>query len=95
MWPMPRCMMGASALAEAALMATAIKRRRREIIVTTAVNPEYRKVLKTYCQAADLQLTEIEYIDGITDIDSLQEVISQKTAGVIVQNPNFLVIWKI
>lgn len=80
---------GASALAEAALMATVIKRKCREIIVSTTVNPEYKKVLNTYCQAADLQLTEIEYIGGITDIERLRKTINDNTAGVIVQNPNF------
>jgi glycine dehydrogenase subunit 1 len=80
---------GASALAEAALMATAVKRRRKEIIVSSTVSPESRKVLRTYCEAADLTLKEIDYTEGVTDFSQLKEEVSEETAAVLVQNPNF------
>ncbi|MCK8817736.1 aminomethyl-transferring glycine dehydrogenase subunit GcvPA [Natroniella sulfidigena] len=80
---------GASAIAEAALMSTAVKRRRKEIIISKAVSPESREVLRTYCDAVDLELVEVDYKDGVTDSEQLGELVSEKTAGVIVQNPNF------
>ncbi|SDC36841.1 MULTISPECIES: aminomethyl-transferring glycine dehydrogenase subunit GcvPA [unclassified Candidatus Frackibacter] len=80
---------GASATAEAALMSTAVKRRRKEIVVSTTVSPEIREVLVTYCSAADLVLKEIDFNQGVTDHDKLKEVITEETASVIVQNPNF------
>ncbi|WP_408955953.1 aminomethyl-transferring glycine dehydrogenase subunit GcvPA [Natroniella sp. ANB-PHB2] len=80
---------GASAIAEAALMSTAVKRRRREIIISKTVSPESREVLKTYCDAVDLELVEVDYKDGVTNSDQLDELVSEKTAGVIIQNPNF------
>src|SRR5262245_11377979 len=45
---------GATALAEAALMAVAATRNRRTIVVAPGVNPEYRAVLRTYVQGAGL-----------------------------------------
>jgi len=80
---------GASATAEAALMSTAVKRRRKEIVVSTTVSPEIREVLVTYCSAADLVLKEVDFNQGVTDHDKLKEVITEETASVIVQNPNF------
>ena len=80
---------GASATAEAALMSTAVKRRRKEIVVSTTVSPEIREVLVTYCSAADLVLKEVDFNQGVTNHDKLKEVITEETASVIVQNPNF------
>ena len=80
---------GASAIAEAALMSTAINRRRQEIIVSSTVSPESRKVLKTYCKAADFKLREVAYENGLTDQNQLADIVSEDTAGVIIQSPNF------
>jgi len=64
---------GASALAEAALLSSAHTNRNR-IFVNEGLNPNYLQVLRTYCDGADLELT-----DKIDD----------KTACVIAQNPDF------
>lgn len=64
---------GASALAEAALLSASYTNRNR-IFVNEGLNPNYLQVLKTYCNGADLELT-----DKIDD----------KTACVIAQNPDF------
>lgn len=78
---------GATALAEAALMAVRITGR-KEVSVSTAVHPHYRQVLKTYCNAADLVLTEIPY-DPKTGLSSLAPRLSSLVACVILQQPNF------
>ena len=80
---------GASAAAEAALMSTSINRNRKQIVVSRSVNPESRKVIKTYCQAADLELVEVPLCDGKTNKQELADVVDEGTAGVIIQNPNF------
>ncbi|SJZ30399.1 aminomethyl-transferring glycine dehydrogenase subunit GcvPA [Selenihalanaerobacter shriftii] len=80
---------GASAVAEAALMSTAIKRRRKEIVVSTTVSPENREVLDTYGNAADLTIKEVDFTEGIIDIEQLKDTISEETAAVIIQSPNF------
>lgn len=78
---------GATAMAEAAFMACRITGR-KEIAVSSAVHPHYRQVLKTYCKAADLTLTEVPYDqkDGLTTGDC-----RLKTGGscFILQQPNF------
>ena len=79
---------GASALAEAAIMAANITHR-DEIIISSTIHPEYRRVVKTYCDAHDLKLTEVSFNNGITNLNNLKKKISEKTAAVFLQNPNF------
>lgn len=80
---------GASACGEAALMAAAATKR-RQILVSRAVHPEVREVLATYVGFHGLELLEIDLRDGVTDRDHLSALLSDDTAGVILQNPNFL-----
>ncbi len=79
---------GASAMAEAGLMACD-STRRKQIIVSQTVNPEYREVIRTYLKGRDLEILEIAYTEGLTDLTMLEKLISSKTAAVLVQNPNF------
>jgi len=81
---------GASATAEAALMAQRITGR-METAVSAAVHPNYRKVLRTYRRGIKSPVTEIPYSreEGITDLDALSQDIDDTTASVIVQYPNF------
>ena len=79
---------GASAMAEAALMAARITKR-DEIVISSAINPRYRKVLNTYLFGIKLPVKTIEWNNGITDIERLSRAISDKTAVVVIQYPNF------
>ena len=79
---------GASAMAEAAMMATRITKR-EEIIVSSTVNPRYRCVLNTYLMGLKYPVTTIRQTHGISDIERLSQSISDKTAAVIIQYPNF------
>lgn len=79
---------GGTAITEAALMACSYSRK-DEIIVSAGVNPEARQILKTYAHAQNLKVTEVETKDGVTDAGMLESLLSDKTAAVIVQNPNF------
>lgn len=79
---------GGTAVTEAALMACATSRK-DEIIVSTGVNPESRQILKTYAHAQHLKVVEVDLKDGVTDIEALENMVSDNTAAVIVQNPNF------
>ena len=72
-----------SALAEAAIMATRIKKK-NGILISKAVHPEHREVVKTYTDANNLELVEANFGNDIT------KVLSDKDfAAIIVQNPNF------
>jgi glycine dehydrogenase subunit 1 len=78
---------GASALAEAALMAVRITRRKK-VAVSALIHPHYRAVLETYLGPTDIQIVELPYLkDGTTDLARLDG--SQDLAAVAVQSPNF------
>ncbi|MGM9975224.1 MAG: aminomethyl-transferring glycine dehydrogenase subunit GcvPA [Clostridiaceae bacterium] len=79
---------GPTAAAEGAILAT-VASRKNNIIVSKAVNPETRKVLKTYLGFRDINLIEVEEKNGVTDLETLETLIDENTAGVIVQYPNF------
>ncbi|MBW2121733.1 MAG: aminomethyl-transferring glycine dehydrogenase subunit GcvPA, partial [Deltaproteobacteria bacterium] len=81
---------GASALAEAVLMAMRIKTDRKEILIASTVHPEYREVVKTYLLAQDVRIREIPFTgDFQTDWKTAEEEISKRTCCLVVQNPNF------
>ena len=80
---------GGSALAEAALMAHGVTER-EEIVVGGTVSPLSRRVMATYCAGPRLPIRTVPRADGVTDLDALRRMVSEKTACVIVQYPNFL-----
>ncbi len=79
---------GGTSLAEAAML-SAGQTRRKKILISKAVHPEARDVVKTYAKGQHVEVVEIPYQDGVTDIAALKEIISDDIAGVIVQYPNF------
>jgi len=79
---------GASALAEAALLVHA-QTGRPDILISKAVHPFYRKVISTYCKGSDAVIKEVGLDQGITDLNRLKELVNEKTAGVLIQQPNF------
>lgn len=79
---------GATACTEAAILACATKKR-KSVLVSKTVNPETRKVLKTYMKYRNLEVIEVDMADGVTDMNHLESLISKDTAGVIIQSPNF------
>ncbi len=80
---------GATALAEAVVMAVNVVRgRRRRILISSAVHPEYREVVRTYTQGASWIISGDSTSD--TDVRSLTKMIDADTACVVVQNPSFL-----
>lgn len=81
---------GATACAEAALMARAMGRGRRTIAVAATLHPHHRKVLETYGAGTGLEVVEISRgADGRTDLDALEARVDERTAGVVIPNPNF------
>lgn len=78
---------GSTAMAEAALMAHRITRRKK-ILVSQAVHPEYRAVLDTYLKSTGLVSEIIAFgTNGQTALDSIN--LDSEVAAVIVQSPNF------
>lgn len=78
---------GATALAEAAIMAVNSTRNRRTVLVAPSVNPQYRAVLRTYLQGTGIRVRGDENPDA-----TVAEVLAQAdntTAAVLVQSPDF------
>jgi len=79
---------GATAIAEAAIMALNVVRNRRKIVVARSVHPQYRAVLRTYLEALDVPVVGDE-----TPNSGIPEALAQvddQTALLIVQSPDFL-----
>jgi glycine dehydrogenase subunit 1 len=81
---------GATAMAEAAMMAARATDRGR-VLVARTVHPEYRQVLLTYARNQAMPVEELGYDakTGMLDLDDLESKIDDLTAAVIVQTPNF------
>jgi glycine dehydrogenase subunit 1 len=79
---------GATALAEAMIMATA-QSRKNKVLLSSTVHPEYREVAKTYAWARGIELKEIPYHEGLTNLEQLEEALSPEVGALVIQNPNF------
>jgi glycine dehydrogenase subunit 1 len=79
---------GATALTEAGLMACG-HTKRKKLVVSGAVHPEYLEVLKTYGRGQNLEIAQIPWQDGVTDLKELEKALDDKTAALLVQHPNF------
>ena len=78
---------GASALAEALLMAIRTTKRKR-VAVSKVVNPLYRHVVDTYLRPTGFEVIELPYgTDGRTDLSALAD--QTDMAAVALQSPNF------
>jgi len=82
---------GATSLAEAALMAVNVARgKRRKIIVSPTVHPEYRATLRTYTPGPDLTVIgDLEVGSWRLEVGDLKALLNDDTACLIIQNPNF------
>lgn len=80
---------GATAAAEAVILAARATKRER-IVVSGTVNPMYRDVIKTYLSGRDMELVTVECDgNGRTDPDKIAAATDNKTAAVLVAQPNF------
>lgn len=79
---------GASATAEAMMMACALKRCNR-VIVAGSMHPHYTATLRTYGHGPNIEIETLPCPDGRIDPDELKGLLSEKTACVMIQHPNF------
>jgi glycine dehydrogenase subunit 1 len=81
----------ASALGEAARMASRLTNR-REILVPKIIHPERYVTLKTYSRSAEILIRQVDYEHdtGRVDLEDLKTKISSKTAAVYIENPSYL-----
>jgi glycine dehydrogenase subunit 1 len=81
---------GASSLAEAVLMAHRITRRRK-ILLSEAIHPEYRRVIQTYIDPDQQEIVLIPYErdGGQTNEKVLFDLLKEDVIAVVIQSPNF------
>ena len=81
---------GATAAAEALLMARRIKRKKPKTLVSRAVHPEVRQVCDTYLRESQIPAEVAFTPQGQTDPAELSQALDQDVAAVVVQQPNAL-----
>jgi glycine dehydrogenase subunit 1 len=81
---------GSTGAAEAVLMAMRVTGRHQAVVART-VHPEYREVLHTYLQHREMPTSAIGYDakTGRIDLAALEAAVTNETAAVLVQSPNF------
>ena len=81
---------GASALAEAVLMAIRLtKTKSKKILMPTTVHPMYRHVVQTIVKNQGIELIELNYAEtaGILSLDDLPQ--DEQCAALVIPQPNF------
>jgi glycine dehydrogenase subunit 1 len=80
---------GSTGSAEAVMMAVRVTGR-DNVLVARTVHPEYREVMHTYAQHQGHDAHEVAYgQDGRVDLEALEQAVTDETACVLVQSPNF------
>ncbi len=84
---------GASALAEAVLMAVRVNRKSKSkrVLMPTTVHPVYRQVVRTIVHNQGIELVELPYCTRCGNIvpDSLQYLAGEDFAALVIPQPNF------
>jgi len=81
---------GSTAAAEAVMMAVHLTGR-RSVVIARSVHPEYREVVATYAWHQGMPVATTGFTDsGRLDAKELESSITQDTACVLIQSPNFL-----
>ncbi len=79
---------GATAVAEAVVMAYNVQRKKRtKVVMSPYVHPEYRATARTYVQGLGIQIVGDEHRQ---DTAALLDMVDEETACLVTQTPNFL-----
>jgi len=80
---------GSTAVPEAAMMSVRLTGR-SHVVIARSVHPEYREVLRTYAQHQGLPIAEVGFGEnGRVDMAALDKAVTDQTACVMIQSPNF------
>jgi glycine cleavage system P protein (glycine dehydrogenase) subunit 1 len=79
---------GATAVAEAAMMAV-VHTGRRRVVVAGHLHPEYAEVLRCYGEGRGFEMFHVKHSAGVVDPDELRSALPE-AAAVVFQQPNFL-----
>ncbi len=80
---------GSTAATEAVMMSARVTGR-KGAVVARSVHPEYREVLVSYAKNQGMPIAEVPFLDtGRLNTAALEKAISDDTACVLIQSPNF------
>ncbi len=81
---------GATATAEAVMMAFAAGKKCTKVLVSDTVDPKVRRVVDTYAKYHGIEIVSIAQKDGVTDKADMEIKLAEGgVAGVVVQMPNY------
>lgn len=81
---------GASACAEALLMALRLNKGRNKVVIAKSLHPHYREVVEQFLSCHGTQIEWIPYdAEGKLDASTAFRLIDDKTAAVLLQYPNY------
>lgn len=80
---------GGTAVSEAVFMAMRVTGRYQKVVLLGSVHPEYLGVLRTYLKHLDCDLAVVPTPQGTVDVDQLRQTLDEKTACLVIQQPNF------
>ncbi len=84
---------GASALAEAVLMAVRANRKSKSkrVLMPRALHPSYRRVVRNIVKNQGIELVELPFDEksGTTDMDALQKHAGEDITALVIAQPNF------
>lgn len=83
---------GATATAEAVMMAVASQRRRNLVLVSATLAPDVRRVVDTYARYHGIDLLTVPEESGVTDRGFIADTLAargKEVAAVLVPNPNY------
>ncbi|MEE8388462.1 MAG: aminomethyl-transferring glycine dehydrogenase subunit GcvPA [Acidiferrobacterales bacterium] len=82
---------GASALAEAVLMAVRCHKKSQRILMPATVHPLYRQTVKTIVRHQNIEIVDIPYSEtgGHVDPQSLEQYAGEEFAALVIPQPNF------
>jgi len=78
---------GGSSVAEA--MVLSLSRGKNKVLISEALNPRYKEVVKAYAFARDIIVEEININDGVTDLSLLEDKDMEGISSFIFQSPNY------
>lgn len=82
---------GASACAEAVLMALRLQKGRNRIVIAETLHPSYRGVVEQYTSSLGIEIVTLPATpEGLLDLHALDRLVNEQTAAVLVQYPNFV-----
>lgn len=78
---------GATAAAEAVIMC--LEKKKSKMILAETMNPQILETIKTLCSGMKVEFILAKEKGGVVDLEYLQSIVSDETAGILIQHPNY------